>query len=153
VTILMASDGGLVSPERLHDPSMKNSWIAPGEDNLADLGKGQFAWMKAMEEKKFPPMEALKAATRNIAVAYGKEKDLGTLEPGKFADMVVLDRDPLQSAENYRSIHLVIKDGAIVDRDVLPGNPILTKPLEPPSAEVLAYRRRVSPGMSRHPCC
>jgi adenine deaminase len=72
----------------------------------------------------------LRAATLNIATAYGKEKDLGTLEPGKIADLLILDRNPLESAEHYRSIHCIIKDGALVDRDALPTEPLLTRPLE-----------------------
>jgi len=152
-TLLMAGDAGLIAPEMSSDPAMKNSWIAAGEDNLAELGQGHFAWLKAMEEKGLPAMEGLKAATRNIAVAYQKDKDLGTLEPGKIADMVILDKNPLQSAANYRSIHMVLKDGAVVDRAALPMNPLLTKPMEPPSDEVLAYRARRAAGASRYPCC
>jgi cytosine/adenosine deaminase-related metal-dependent hydrolase len=72
-------------------------------------------------------MELLRAATRNIALAYGKDDELGTLEPGKHADMLILDHDPLLSAKNYRSIRCVIKDGVLIDHDALPSEPILTR--------------------------
>jgi len=98
-------------------------------------------------------MEGLKAATRNIAVAYKRDKDLGTLEPGKIADMLILDKNPLQAAANYRSIHMILKEGAVVDRSALPLNPILTKPAAEPSAETLAYRARRHAGRSRYPHC
>jgi adenine deaminase len=84
-------------------------------------------------------MEMLRAATLNIATAYGKDKELGTLEPGKIADLLVLDRNPLESAANYRSIHMILKDGTIVDRDSLPTQAILTAPMEPPFEEEASY--------------
>ncbi len=62
------------------------------------------------------PMDALCSTTRNIAEAYGKDDDLGTVEPGKVADLVVLDADPLASAEAYGRVALVVKEGARVDR-------------------------------------
>ncbi len=71
-----------------------------------ELGQGHFHWMKAMEEKGCPPLEILRAATKNIATAYRKDRDLGTLEPGKIADLILLNENPLQSAKNYRSIHM-----------------------------------------------
>jgi adenine deaminase len=103
------------------------------------LAQGHFTWFKAMEEKGCLPMEMLRAATRNIAEAYGKDQDLGTLEPGKIADVIVLDKNPLQAADNYRSIHTVIQDGVVVDRDALPTNPILTRPMESPVEEEASY--------------
>jgi imidazolonepropionase-like amidohydrolase len=123
--LLLATDSTILPAEMAADPLLAAA--VTGEDNLFELGQGHFHWLKAMEEKGFPAMEGLKAATRNIAVAYGKDAFLGTLQPGKIADMLVLDKDPLQSAENYRSIHMILKDGRIVDRSALPVSPILTK--------------------------
>jgi len=150
VTLLLATDGGILGPEAASDPVFGKSWVAAGEDNLAELGQGHFHWMKAMEEKGFTAMDILKAATANIAHAYKKDKDLGTLEQGKVADMLVLDRNPLQGAENYRSIHAVIKDGVMVDRAALPRNPILTRstPLGPERPLCGA-----DSGSSSHPMC
>lgn len=138
-SLLLANDGSIFAPEMATDPLLSKSWIVPGEDSLGDLGLGHFAWIKAMAEKDCPPMEILRAATHNVAVAYGKDKDLGTLEPGKLADLLILDKNPLQAAENYRCIHMILKDGAIVDRDALPTKPILTKPMEPPAPEEACY--------------
>jgi imidazolonepropionase-like amidohydrolase len=138
--LLLANDGAIFAPEALAEPMFKKSWAGvPEEDALLPLGFGHFTWFKAMEEKGCAPMEMLRAATRNIAVAYGKEKDLGTIEEGKIADLLILDKNPLQGAENYRSIHTIIKDGAVVDREALPLNPILTKPMDPPVEEEAAY--------------
>ncbi len=151
--LLLANDGSVWGPELATDPRRSKYWIAPGEDDLSPLESGHFVWLKAMEEKGMKPMELLKAATINIAIAYGKDKELGTLEPGKLADLLILDKDPLAAAENYRSIHTIVKDGAVVDRDALPVNPILTKPLESPSEEVLAYRAHRHIGRSGFPLC
>lgn len=138
--LLLANDGAIIAPEMLSDPLFAKSWGgAPEEDGLFPLATGHFTWFKAMEEKGCPPMEMLRAATRNIALAYRKDKDLGTLEGGKIADMLILDRNPLEAAENYRSIHMILKDGALVDRGALPVNPILTKPMDPPTEEEGSY--------------
>jgi cytosine/adenosine deaminase-related metal-dependent hydrolase len=125
--------------------------MATGEDNLAELGQGHFHWFKAMEEKGLPAMEGLKAATRNIAVAYGKGDELGSVEPGKIADLLILNRNPLEAAENYRSIEMVIKEGTIVEREGLPANPILTKPIPSPSSEAMGTYGRYA--ISRYPSC
>ncbi len=130
-TLLSGGDAGLYAPEPTQDSSRKRNWTAAGEDNLAELGQGHFNWLKAMEEMGYPAMAALKSATRNIAAAYRKDKDLGTLEAGKIADLLILDKNPLQAAGNYRSINTIVKDGAIVNRDALPVTPIFTKPAAP----------------------
>jgi imidazolonepropionase-like amidohydrolase len=128
-TLLLATDAGITAADALTDPALKNlEWWVGGEDRLARLGEGHFHWLQAMEEKGLAPLEMLKAATRNIAAAYKKDADLGTLQPGKIADLLILDKDPLQSAANYRSIHAVIKDGIVVNTGALPAEPILTKP-------------------------
>jgi imidazolonepropionase-like amidohydrolase len=46
--------------------------------------------------------------------------ELGTVEKGKIADLLVLDADPLADIGNFRKINMVIKDGEIIDRDALP---------------------------------
>jgi imidazolonepropionase-like amidohydrolase len=136
--LLLANDAGIFAPEVTTDPTL-GQWTGLDVDNYWDLNQGHFFWFKAMEEKGMAPMEMLRAATRNIAEAYGKDKDLGTVEAGKIADLVILDKDPLQSSENYRSIHMIFKDGAVVDREALPIHSILTKPMEPPTEEAASY--------------
>lgn len=155
VPLLMANDGAIFAPEALVDPAFAKWWGgAPEEHGLIPLATGHFAWFKAMEEKGCPPMAMLRAATRNIAVAYGKDKDLGTLEPSKIADMLILDKNPLQAAENFRSIHTIIKEGIVIDHDALPLNPILTRPMQPPAAEEDSFVPFMSAGeFPRFPTC
>jgi imidazolonepropionase-like amidohydrolase len=150
---LLANDGSVWGPEIATDPRRKKFWVAPGEDDLSTLEGGHFVWLKAMEEMGMKPQEMLKAATSNIATAYGMAKDLGTLEKGKYADLLVLDRDPLAAAENYRSIRTIVKGGAVIDRESLPETPILTLPLPDPSDEVRAYRAHRHVGRSGFPMC
>jgi imidazolonepropionase-like amidohydrolase len=66
-------------------------------------------------EAGLTPQAALRAATSTAAAMIGREKDLGTVEPGKLADLVVLDADPLADVRNIRKIHRVVKGGVIYD--------------------------------------
>jgi imidazolonepropionase-like amidohydrolase len=66
-------------------------------------------------------MEALIAATRTCAVLCGVVDQLGTVEAGKVADLIVLSGDPLESISNIRKLKLVLKGGHLVDTDELEG--------------------------------
>jgi len=57
------------------------------------------------------PTEALPAATRNPARFMGREQELGTIAPGKLADLVLLDENPLQAISNTRKIHALVYGG------------------------------------------
>ena len=75
--------------------------------------------VKLGAEECVPTLEALKAVTVNAAYQYGKEDSLGTLEAGKKADLVLLDRDPLQvPGEDLRNIQVLAtyKDGSCIYR-------------------------------------
>jgi len=67
------------------------------------------------------PMQALQAATLNPARFLGREKDLGTVETGKIADLVLLDANPLDNIGNTRKIAAVIYGGKVFDRSALDG--------------------------------
>ena len=62
--------------------------------------------------------EAIATATRNPARMLGRG-DIGTIEPGKLADMVLLDKDPLADIRNTQSIRAVITRGKLLDRTAL----------------------------------
>ena len=61
-------------------------------------------------------MEALVAATRIGAKAIGVEDKLGTVEAGKWADLLILNADPLKDIRNIREIDLIIRDGQVHSR-------------------------------------
>ncbi len=73
------------------------------------------------------PMQALLAATANGAAAALRSKDLGTIEKGKVADLVLLSGDPLADIHNIEKIAAVIAQGRRVDLTGLPEHPIFYK--------------------------
>jgi enamidase len=79
------------------------------------FGTGLHDEMKHLVAAGLTPAEALAAATRSAARAL-RRSDLGTLEPGKRADIVLLAQDPLASIENTRTIIMVFQDGRLVHR-------------------------------------
>lgn len=65
------------------------------------------------------PMAVLHAATAGAAETIGRLGDMGTLEVGKYADLVVFDRDPVADIRNTRSVSLVMRGGQLFDADTL----------------------------------
>jgi len=64
-------------------------------------------------------MEVILMATRDAAKILGREREVGTIEPGKLADLIILDADPLADLRNVRRIHAVMKGGKLHDREEL----------------------------------
>jgi imidazolonepropionase-like amidohydrolase len=60
-------------------------------------------------------MEAILMATREATKALGKEKDLGTIEAGKLADLIILEANPLDDLRNLHKLYRVIKGGVVYD--------------------------------------
>ena len=73
--------------------------------------------LKLLVECGLTPMEALVAGSKHGAEVIGVDNILGTLEPGKFADLLVLGNNPLEDIGNIRNIDLVIQNGKIYERD------------------------------------
>jgi imidazolonepropionase-like amidohydrolase len=123
VTMLVSTDAGIDNPVLRAESS---TLAADTVDPRVKLGEGHFNALVALEEMGMAPMEILRSATSHIASAYRVDGEIGTLEPGKRADLVILDDNPLDSAHNYRQIHAVIKDGRVVDLDRLPTAPLIS---------------------------
>jgi cytosine/adenosine deaminase-related metal-dependent hydrolase len=123
-TILLATDGGMYGATARASRSMGQLLALP--DMPWELGSAHIPWFRAALERGMTPTDGLLAATRNIAEAYGKGDELGTIERGKLADLLVLEADPLADPANLARIAIVVKDGALVDRDRLPERPVLT---------------------------
>src|SRR6266853_1078538 len=61
------------------------------------------------------PSDAIRIGTLNSAIFLGKQRDRGSIEEGKVADLVLLDADPLADINNAKRINLVMKNGEIID--------------------------------------
>jgi Tol biopolymer transport system component len=101
------------------------SEIAKAGGKVCVGGHGEFQGLSyhwelwSLQSGGMSNLEALRAATLNGADAIGRAQDLGSIEPGKLADLVVLDKDPLQNIENTTSIHYVMKNGELFEGDTL----------------------------------
>jgi adenine deaminase len=66
-------------------------------------------------EAGVPPMTAIQAATLNVAKTFHKDKDYGSVEPGKVADLSIVEGDPLKDIWMTQNVKMLIMDGKIVD--------------------------------------
>jgi imidazolonepropionase-like amidohydrolase/Tol biopolymer transport system component len=80
---------------------------------LQGLGAHWETWM--FEQGGMTPAEALRAATINGAKYIGMDADIGSLEKGKLADLVVLDENPLENIRNTDSVRMVMLNGRLYD--------------------------------------
>ena len=90
ITLAMGTDAG--NPLTLHGPSV-------------------YAEMEAMQAAGLSPMEVLVASTRGGAQAMGRDKDLGTVESGKMADLLIVAADPSGAVANLRQVRYVVRAG------------------------------------------
>jgi imidazolonepropionase-like amidohydrolase len=91
--------------------------VMGGHSTVPFAGRGEAPWreLELLVESGFTPLEAITAATGTAAGFLYREQELGTLRPGSTADLVVLDRDPLQSIRNIRAVERVMAVGEWVD--------------------------------------
>jgi imidazolonepropionase-like amidohydrolase len=80
--------------------------------------------IEGLVELGMTPMEALVAATKHGAMASNALAEYGTVEAGKYADLLLLDQNPLEDIGNIRTLSMVMKEGVEVDFESLPTNPV-----------------------------
>jgi len=89
--------------------------IVPGTDALA--GFALHHELELYERAGIPANEVLQLATIVSARVAGREADLGSIAPGKLADMVLVDGDPAAHVGHIRNVELVMKDGVLYHPD------------------------------------
>jgi imidazolonepropionase-like amidohydrolase len=72
--------------------------------------------LELLVEAGLSPLEVVTAATRTGALALRKLDELGTIEAGKRADLLLLNANPLEDVRNFRKIDQVMLDGEWIDR-------------------------------------
>jgi len=92
-----------------------------GHGQMQGLGPHWEMW--AFVQGGMTPLEAIRVATRYPAETLGLDRDLGSIEPGKLADFVVLDANPLEKIENSETVSLVVKNGRAYRPDDLARRP------------------------------
>ena len=85
--------------------------LVPGFSLQRELG--------VLAEIGLSPLEVLQAATRNAADAAGRLAEVGTIQVGKFADLVLLDADPLSDVRHFARINAVVTRGRVLQRAAL----------------------------------
>jgi imidazolonepropionase-like amidohydrolase len=107
-----------------------DSGPSSGPANLAGLA--MHVEMEALVDAGLTPMQAIQASTKWPAELLHKEKDLGTIAPGRIADVILINGDPLADIRATRSVRTVIMNGKQVDTRL---DPNFTNPILRPVAE------------------
>lgn len=98
--------------------------IAMGTDSGATpvraQGFSEHLELQLMTKAGLTPLEAITVATKNAAATLKIQQQYGTLEPGKVADLIILNGDPVKDIKNTREIFAVYKDGKEVSKGPLP---------------------------------
>jgi imidazolonepropionase-like amidohydrolase len=66
-------------------------------------------------EAGVPPLTAIQAATLNVARTFKRDKDYGSVEPGKVADLSIIQGDPLEDIWTTQNVKMVVMDGKVID--------------------------------------
>ena len=112
---IAATEAGAAGCKKILDAGGHVTLGAHGQ--LQGLGPHWELW--ALTQGGMSNMQALRCATLSGAWELGMDKDLGSLEAGKLADLVVMDRNPLEKIENSDSIRYVVKNGVVYDGETM----------------------------------
>jgi len=91
--------------------------VALGTDQ--SIGPAVHRELELLVAGGIPPMDAIRIGTLNSARFLGKDRNMGSVEEGKIADLVLLNANPLEDINNAKQISMVMKAGKIIDRSKL----------------------------------
>ena len=106
-----------IAQENLRKISDAGGILAAGTDQTT--GPALHRELELLAGAGIAPLEIIRIATLNGAIFLGKERELGSIEEGKIADLVLLSADPSRDINNARQIVQVIKNGQVIDRSRL----------------------------------
>jgi len=100
--------------KNMHNAYAAGVKIAFGTDTFGMSNHGENAQEFALLVKAgMPPMEAIKAATWNAADLIGDTDDIGTVQPGRYADIIAVAGDPLKDVTTLEHVQFVMKGGTV----------------------------------------
>ena len=118
VSALEKESGWLaIAQQNLKRISDEGVTVCLGTDTLCSMphpGLNTIQEMEYMAQAGLTPAQVIQAGTQNAAAHLGLLADLGTVEPGKIADLILIDGDPLQDISAMRKVSMVIQAGRIV---------------------------------------
>src|SRR5262249_22902282 len=97
--------------------------IAAGSDEYYQFpgrtrGQASLLMLKAYSESSMTPLEIIQAATVNAAALLGWESRIGTIEKGKYADIIAVQGDPLKDIGELASVSFVMKGGRVIKNEL-----------------------------------
>jgi imidazolonepropionase-like amidohydrolase len=118
----LAMTGGKTSRLAIHEVSFKKALaagvkIAFGTDAGSFPHGTQAIEFEWMTRYGMSPLDAIRSATLNAADLLGWSDDIGSLEPGKYADLIAVDSDPLHDIRQLEHVKFVMKGGEVVRSD------------------------------------
>jgi hypothetical protein len=113
-----------------------DSFVFPGASVHDELGE--------LVKAGLSPAEALRAATLSGATYLGRTSDFGTVQTGRYADLVLLDANPLDDIGNSRRIHAVVLNGRVFDRAALDSMLASVEAAARPSAQARLWAASIS---------
>lgn len=103
------------SVKKLTDAGVRANMGAHGQ--IQGIGVHWETWM--LQQGGMTNMEALRAATLNPAINLGLDNWIGSLQPGKLADLIIMDKNPLENIQNTESVRYTMVNGRLYDCETM----------------------------------
>jgi imidazolonepropionase-like amidohydrolase len=90
-------------------------WFYPGKTR----GEATATMFPTLYKSGMPALDIIRAVTSNAAEMLGWQDRVGAVEPGKFADLIAVDGDPIADVNQLEHVRFVMKDGQVVRNDIV----------------------------------